>query len=86
VKTNGTQIHADFQDSKDPSELSFLKDVVILLNLLLLHQAFAEIPPFPPLKKGGGGGIEEGHCQKISSYRFFEALKYLRISAKICVP
>jgi hypothetical protein len=45
-------MNADFQDSKDPSRLRLLKKVVIFLNLCLLNQAFAEIPPVPPLAKG----------------------------------
>jgi hypothetical protein len=31
---------------------------------LSLGKASAEIPPFPPLKKGGGGGILERHFTK----------------------
>jgi hypothetical protein len=29
----------------------------IFLSISFLSKAYAEIPPFPPLKKGGGGGI-----------------------------
>jgi hypothetical protein len=38
-------------------DFSFLKKAAIFLNISLLSKASAEIPPFPPLKKGGGGGI-----------------------------
>jgi len=42
----------------------------IFLNIFLLSKTCAEIPPFPPLKKGGrGGGIYEGHFRRLNSYR-----------------
>jgi hypothetical protein len=34
-----------------------LKKAALFLNTSLLSKASAEIPPFPPLKKGGRGGI-----------------------------
>ena len=40
----------------------------MFLNIFLLSKAFAEIPPFPPLKKGGGGGIYEDHFKKLNAY------------------
>jgi hypothetical protein len=47
-----------------------LKKGAVFLNLSLLRKAPAEIPPFPPLKKGGGGGILEGHFKKQNSFGF----------------
>jgi hypothetical protein len=40
-----------------PSHFSFLEKATIFLYISLLSKASAEIPPFPPLKKVGGGGI-----------------------------
>ena len=40
-----------------PTDFCFLKRAVLFLNISSLSKASAEIPPFPPLKKGGGGGI-----------------------------
>jgi hypothetical protein len=37
--------------------LQFFKRDGIFLIISLWREAIAEIPPFPPLKKGGGGGI-----------------------------
>jgi len=34
-----------------------LKKATILLYISFLSKASAEIPPFPPLEKGDGGGI-----------------------------
>jgi len=45
-----------------------LKKAAMFLNIFLLSKAFAEIPPFPPLKKGGGGGIYEDHFKKLNPY------------------
>jgi hypothetical protein len=36
-----------------------LKKALIFLYISLLSKASAEIPPFPPLKKGAGGGIKK---------------------------
>jgi len=41
-----------------PTDFCFLKRAVLFLNISSLSKASAEIPPFPPLKKGGGGGIQ----------------------------
>jgi hypothetical protein len=37
-------------------DFSFLKKAAIFLNISLLSKASAEIPPFPPFKKGGRRG------------------------------
>jgi hypothetical protein len=42
---------------KIPQYFSFLKKAAIFIYMALLSKASAKIPPFPPLKKGGGGGI-----------------------------
>jgi len=34
-----------------------LKKVDVFSSIPLMAKGFAEIPPFPPLKKGDGGGI-----------------------------
>ncbi|MBP1723526.1 MAG: hypothetical protein H6Q44_1231, partial [Deltaproteobacteria bacterium] len=47
---------------------SFLKKATLFLYISFLSKAFAEIPPFPPLKKVGGGGIYEEHFKKLNSY------------------
>jgi len=36
---------------------AFLKKVTLFLYISFLTKASAEIPPFPPFKKGGRGGI-----------------------------
>jgi len=46
-----------------------LKKATLFLYISFLSKAFAEIPTFPPLKKGGGGGIYEGHFKKLNSYK-----------------
>jgi hypothetical protein len=37
-------------------DFNFLKKAAIFLSISLLSKASAEIPPFPPLKKGGRRG------------------------------
>jgi hypothetical protein len=50
---NRTQMSADFQDYKKVFLFGFLKKA----NILFCSRESAEIPPFPPLKKGGEGGF-----------------------------
>jgi hypothetical protein len=45
------------EKSQKGTTLAFWKEDALVLNIWLLSKAFAEIPPFPSLKKGGGGGI-----------------------------
>jgi hypothetical protein len=56
----------------------FLKKATrfLCISFSFLRKAFAEMPPFPPLKKGGGEGISEGHFKKLNSYKFRISLKY----------
>jgi hypothetical protein len=46
-----------------------MRKAAIFIYISFLGKASAEIPPFPPLKKGGGGGVLEGHFKKLYSYR-----------------
>jgi len=38
-------------------DFRFLKKATVMPCISFLRKASAEISPFPPLKKGGGGGI-----------------------------
>ena len=54
----------------------------MILYISLLSKASGEIPPFPPLKKGGGGGIygqrfhrESRNILNPFSARFYENVR-----------
>jgi hypothetical protein len=45
--------------------LSLFEKALWILYISLLNKAFAEFPPFPPLKKGGRGGFKKAFQKAI---------------------
>jgi hypothetical protein len=55
----GAEVRTQAIKNEERKEHRAKKKGAIFIKVSLLSKAPAEIPPFPPLKKGGGGGFKK---------------------------